>query len=264
MEGHTAIRVCGLIIEVKLRMAAMIFGLYAASGPLCGQLSSNGFRSVLFPGGIADCSGKTAYVTSGAEIHAVNLSNGILKWRSTNAAKPLFITDDGKTVVALGFTEGRPQIILLSTISGAALRVIEVGKEIRAGVDSFEFSFKTSGNLLFLTWRIRTSIHGGANLDSSDEHKASTNSIRSTQINLETGSTVRQEAIPVGQINQPQIPESVAFGNKSYSLQETAASSTSPGDFALYLECTDLSDGKRLWKYPLGANSLRRLREQKR
>jgi hypothetical protein len=264
MEGYPTIRVRGLIKEAKHRIVAMIFGLYAATGALCGQPSCDGFRSLLFPGGIADCGGKTAYVTSGTEIHAVDLSSGIRKWSSTNASRPLFISDDEATVVALGFADGRPQIIVLGTVSGEVIRVFEVDKEIHAGVDSFEFSFEKSGNLIFLTWRIRSSSHGGANLDSNDGRNASTNSIRSTRINIETGRTERQEAVVFTQIRQPQMPESVVFGNKSYSLQKTSTASTPPGDLAVYLECRDLSDGKRLWKYPLGAKSVRQQRPQKR
>jgi hypothetical protein len=264
MEGYPAIRVRGLIKGAKLEIVVMILGLYAATGALCGQSSCDGFRSLLFPGGIADCSGKTAYVTRGTEIHAVDLSNGIDKWSSTNASRPLFISDDEKTVVALGFTEGRPQIVLLSTVGGEVIRVFEVDKETRAGVDSFEFSFTKSGSSVFLTWRVRSSIHGGANLDSSEDRHASTNSIRSTRINIETGGTARQETIPAAQIQQPHMLESLVFGDKTYSLHETSTSSTRPGDIAVYLECTDLSDGKRLWKYPLGVKSVRQQRQQKR
>jgi hypothetical protein len=260
MARHSSIRISELSGWFDLKRVGLLSALFLFGGRICSIQLCTSLNSVLFPGGIADCRGQIAYLVSGTQIDAVNLDSGTTRWRSMRASRPLLITDDDKAVVALGFDEGRPQILLLSVSDGEVMRLIEFDTTIQAGIESFALDFEKLDGALLLHWRVSSKFRGGAN--PSVDRRGNERLAGSTRIDIETGRAQTQETIPDTPLREPESPATIVMGSRSYSLVSTALPEIPGSPATLYLECSDSASGRHIWSYPLGVRRTRKQREQ--
>lgn len=244
---------------LQLKRMGPASALFLLGAGICSAQFCTPLNSIRFPGGIADCRGETAYLVSGTQIEAINLDRGTRRWQSMRASRPLFITDDGKAVVALGFEEGRPQIRLLRVSDGEVMRSIEFDTTIQAGIESFSFDFEKTDGTLLLSWRVSSQFGGGAN--PAMDHPGNKRLAGSTRIDIEAGTAHTDEKVPVAPIREREPPAMIVLGSRSYSLVHNSVPELPGSRAMLYLQCTDTTSGRQIWSYPLGVSRTRKQRE---
>lgn len=243
------------------RLAAVICGLCMPALFLT-QTASSFLRSVLFPGGIADSVGEMAYVRSGNEIHAINLSNGTLTWKTARASIPLFIADDDKDIFAIAFSEGKPQVVILNRFTGEVIRVTALDEGVQGSADSFRFNLERVGTIAELTWTIVPQLRGGANLKRLPNEELPSDASFFSRINIISGELEGGTFKTQEHISEIIPPEKVAFANHLYFLRIHEVPPTASDKPGLYLECEDVSQGIERWRYLLGGLTIRKQREQ--
>jgi hypothetical protein len=148
---------------------------------------------VIFPAGIADLDGRTAYVADQGEIVAIDLTAGQVLWRTPEASVPL-VALAGR-VAAGKPLEDRPnalRIVVLDVARQGAATLVSLPVVFPEWVSvesggSFRLRPRVEGSLLILEWAAQRRYVGGASPPPHLRQQASPESTGVAVVDLETG-----------------------------------------------------------------------------
>jgi hypothetical protein len=156
-------------------------------------------RPVFFPGGVADPSGKTGYVSLlSSGIEAIELTAGRSLWHSDAARRALMVL--GQRLAAAGGSRERPNILHVVVLDRAHQgRVLRVSDPVvfpdwvdttATSEERFAYEVRGKEGVLWIDWEAHARYEGGAPPPSRVIREARKDAMGTVQVNLRTGHVV--------------------------------------------------------------------------
>lgn len=205
-----------------------------------------------FPGGVVDDQRGLAFTRlADGEIVAIELSTGLVKWRSPGAGRPIGATREGLVTIASG--GDRIEIAILGAQDGAVRRAVShvpipawVAQEIDR-FDGFAATAVDRDGGIEVTWKARALYREGAPPSKTSGSKELTGRF---VIPADSDEAIAREGIgsqPAAQDSDPsfETPMEVRHGDRSYRLESVTRS---PAEIGVVLQSRDPKSGSVIWE----------------